>query len=244
MTEPTTETRALLHRALDVLAPIAGESGAVLYSGHDTLVPGLLYVMGLNPGGDPDQLKAEGSVIWKSLVRTRSHWNAYLDENWGTLTTPSPMQARVRDLFVKLNVDSRRTLTTNAVFTRSRTANKLEGLWSNWWNHGWPVHQLFLRAVRPRLILCLGCGDDSPFGLLRTPVPYRGRVPRLWQDDGIASRGAGLVVRRVELDLGQGERHVCAVAALPHPSRFAGAYAEAELRPFLTEIAPIVASAD
>jgi hypothetical protein len=242
MTEPTTEARALLHQTLDILAPIAGDSGAVLYSGHDTLAPGRLYVMGLNPGGDPDQLTVEGSVIWRSLVRTRCHWNAYLDDNWRTPTEPTPMQKRVRYLFESLKVEPRRTFTTNAIFTRSRTADGLEGLWSNWWNYGWPVHQLFLRVVRPRLILCLGCGDDSPFGLLRTPAPYRGRVPRLWQDDEVASHGSG--VRRVELDLGQGLSHAFAVAALPHPSRFAGAYAEAELRPFLTEIAPAIADAD
>lgn len=66
----------------DAIPDLLNQSGRVLYSEPYTLRPGGLYVLGINPGGDPEKLKAD---------TIRSHLdglpactkNAYLHENWG-----------------------------------------------------------------------------------------------------------------------------------------------------------------
>ena len=61
------------------LGPIATQSGTVLYNGWSTLRPGPLYVMGLNPGGDPIGHQS----ILESLNSVAEDHCAYKDECWG-----------------------------------------------------------------------------------------------------------------------------------------------------------------
>ncbi len=62
------------------LKPIFARSGRVLYSGAHTLRRGPMYLVGLNPGGDPTTHNdTVGSSLRVMLERTE---NAYLDESW------------------------------------------------------------------------------------------------------------------------------------------------------------------
>src|SRR3972149_3391003 len=61
------------------------QSGGIFYSGRSTLVEGDFYLMGLNPGGNPQKIKGtidESLKQWKD--EKDSTWSAYLDENWLT----------------------------------------------------------------------------------------------------------------------------------------------------------------
>lgn len=81
------ELNTLLQEIRMLLGPIRlQESGAVFYSGRRTLDGNNnLYLMGLNPGGDPELCKKE--TIEKSLddwkAETKDDWSAYCDQYWG-----------------------------------------------------------------------------------------------------------------------------------------------------------------
>lgn len=82
--------------------------GAALYSSQDTLRPGPVYLLGLNPGG------SEGSTLKDSIEASRRANNAYLDEEWapGGYVQPrgqSTLQRRVEALCRAMGVETRDT---------------------------------------------------------------------------------------------------------------------------------------
>lgn len=149
-------------------ANLLSERGAVLYSTADTLKPGNLYILGLNPGG------TDGDTIEERLealpLRTK---NEYLDEVWGRghygehKKCEHPLQRRLRWLVEELDEDLRQTCASNLIFTRSRSEkglaiNELARLC-------WGVHELILNIVKPKMILAFGNGERrSPYSFLRS----------------------------------------------------------------------------
>ncbi len=92
--------------------------GAVLYSSHETLKPGPVYLLGLNPGG------SEGATLKNSIEASRRGSNAYLDEEWapGGHVQPrgqSTLQRRIQTLCRAMCVKTRDTPASNLAFTRS-----------------------------------------------------------------------------------------------------------------------------
>ncbi|WP_157985988.1 uracil-DNA glycosylase family protein [Teichococcus vastitatis] len=213
-----------LAQVATLLAGIEHRSGGVLFSGADTIAPGALYVMGYNPGGVADEGDIPGAgTVGASLADagTRSGWNEWADERYGRDGTYSPFQNNIRTVFEALGADPRRTFSTNALFVRSRNAEGVEGPWDLWWDHCWPVHQVFLRVVRPRVVVCLGNGGAlSTWELLR--LTRRGEQRRYtsnWTSaDPDEPAKDGKWQPEVTFDLGEGASHTCAVLGLPHPS--------------------------
>src|SRR5687768_15314747 len=80
--QPTmTDTSKFVAFAGAHLKSILNRSGNILYSSVDTLRPGSIYFIGLNPGGDPRRLS------WQTLRRTLKELpsktkNEYLDVSW------------------------------------------------------------------------------------------------------------------------------------------------------------------
>ncbi len=206
--------QSAIETAASSLGGISQECGTVLYSGLDTLRCGNFYLMGYNPGGSDD---VQGT-IGASLESLNVTGNAWVRENWGRNNIPSQLQKRVHAVFRELGADLDKTLSTNAIFVRSNDAGRLDNPWALWWDHCWPVHQVFLRLVRPKVIVCLG--NPSTLELLRTPVKAIGaRYKRVWSDADHAEMPAGVDwIESVSIDLGEGSRHSCAILALPHPS--------------------------
>lgn len=204
-----------IESARNKLHGVAHRPGTVLFSGIDTLKPGRFYLMGYNPGGRADN----PALIGASLDQPRQTGNAWVDEYWGPKDTWTTMQLRVHSVFAALGADLKLTFSTNALFLRSGSADKLEGPWELWWSHCWPVHQIFLDVVRPKVIVCLG--NPSTLELLRTPRRNSYRTfDRVWdksQEENL-SQGTSWIPS-VELELGDGNKHTCAVLALPHPSQ-------------------------
>jgi len=59
------------------LAGLLDKPGSILYSSHETLKPGDVYLLGFNPGG------TGGSPIERSINKLLTNTtNAYLDESW------------------------------------------------------------------------------------------------------------------------------------------------------------------
>ena len=218
------EVRGLLDRPWSDTRSLLDASGGVLVSGWDTLRLGAFYVMGLNPGGSEDEVL----TLRKSLEDGRMGGNEMGGNEWtakaykGSATKPvwTNFQKNVQTVFDKLQVAPNKTFSTNALFVRSPRQAGLVGAWDLWWDHCWPVHQVFLRVVRPRVVVCLGYGGGlSAWELLRHPRRRSGQHYvthwKLESKEGGVAQGPWR--EEVCLDLG-GETHRCAVLGLPHPS--------------------------
>jgi Uracil DNA glycosylase superfamily len=136
------------------------ESGKVFYSGRDAFSsPAPLYVLGVNPGGDPANYSAETVERHTSQVlgELSSDWSAYRDESWeGALPGTYGMAPRVLHLFRKLNLSPGAVPASNLFFVRSRREQDIKTRQRELADLCWPFHALVLEHLRPRVILCLG----------------------------------------------------------------------------------------
>ena len=155
----------------------SNKSGDVLYNGWDTLRPSNgLYIMGFNPGGDPTQI--ETSVV-ESLEKLNDNHCSYKDECWRKSCPDcqnkehfgqSRHQSRVKQLAQVLGCNNiREAFAANAIFIRGNPQESLEIF-----KKCWPIHELFLSIVKPKVILCLGNGEVmSSFALLREKLALK-----------------------------------------------------------------------
>ena len=141
-------------------------SGRVFYSGRKAFeTPSQLYVLGMNPGGSPDEhsddtLASHTKWILKSAPE---NWSAYRDEAWGG-TKPgrwrppgtAPMQLRMQHLIRRLQVDPGDVPASNIVFVRSERKATLEGDFSILASQCWSLHEAAIENLRVRVIVCLG----------------------------------------------------------------------------------------
>ncbi len=103
------------------IGPLLHESGRILYSSVDTLRPGDIYLLGVNPGGDPNQLDCEN--IEQSLNELPAQLtNSYVDEVWRKGQSPGghPLQQQVRWLLSYLGYEPRSVCASNLIFVRSK----------------------------------------------------------------------------------------------------------------------------
>jgi hypothetical protein len=192
--------------AKDVLDGILDEPGSILYSSHETLKPGSVYLLGLNPGG------AGGSTIEESLntMLANTH-NAYLDESWenrnGTYDKgEAPLQKRVQYILKNLGLNTENVCASNLIFIRSRDATSLNFSLAK---QCWPVHEAILSIVQPKLIIAFGNSNESPYQYLHEIL--KGKEEFLpsghgnWKIKGFESQING---------------HPVYVVGLPHLSRY------------------------
>ena len=207
------------------LRPILEQPGAVLFSGWDTLVKGDFYMMGFNPGGDPEWVAGDGpndeQTIGASLKRDKPCYNDWTDAHYGPGGTFSPLQTRIKSVLDALNAVPGKTFSTNALFTRARVTHAVKEPWQLWWDYCWPVHQLFLATVQPKVILCLGAGPTSAWEFLRITKPLspgKREYQPTWQNDQDETAVGGKWRPKVTFDLDGDQKHTCAVLGLLHPS--------------------------
>ena len=139
--------------------------GEGLYSSHETLKKGNVYLLGLNPGGDGHTLL--GNHIQKMLTKPD---NAFIDEKWGNKHAlgNAPLQKRVKSLLTGINQRVEDVCASNLIFTTSRSSSHDN------YNFGfagtfWPFHQAIIEIVQPKLILTFGNSRlHSPFGFLKS----------------------------------------------------------------------------
>lgn len=151
-----------------VLGDLAAAPGSVLYSAHETLRPGKVLIIGVNPGG-------EGSETIGQNLRRLSHKreNAYLDECWESRSRKyqmgmAPLQRRLNWIVPMLGDDLRNCCATNLIFTQSRNLEglDLEGLAKRCW----PVLEDIIGIVRPAFIVAFGNSKGSPYEFLRAQL--------------------------------------------------------------------------
>lgn len=145
--------------------------GAVLYSSHETLKPGPVYLLGLNPGG------SEGATLGDSIEASRRGNNAYLDEEWapGGRVQPrgqSTLQRRVQALCRAMGVETRDAPASNLAFTRSTGLAAHPG-YAGAVELCAPVHRLFMDTVQPAFVMTFGSLDHFASGVRIVSVESR-----------------------------------------------------------------------
>ncbi len=138
---------------------ISDRSGSVFYSGRTAFAKSSdIYLLGLNPGGDPNDADTITLDIAEAKGRKDSAWSAYKDQAWkqGYSEGGMPMQRRVRHLISGLGLDIQSVPASNVVFVRSKREAALKAEKNFLLDTCWPVHEAVIRDLHVRLVLCLG----------------------------------------------------------------------------------------
>ena len=139
---------------------LADQPGRLLYSGIGTLAPGKVYMLGYNPGGDPEAENDSPKAHLAKLASLRPDWNEYMDGVWypGGRACPAggaPLQRRVQALLGTVGLPTRSVLASNLIFVRSKDQARLAEA-SRLAEQCWAVHRWLLELVQPQTILSIG----------------------------------------------------------------------------------------
>ena len=141
---------------------IMHRSGKAFYSGRLAFSsPSDLYILGVNPGGDPEEYPDEtvdSHTEWV-LGSSPKNWSAYRDESWGTSGAEAGsrgMQPRILHFFRRLNMRPGEVPASNVVFARSSRKATLEGDYTQMASDCWQFHQAVIDSLGVRIVVCLG----------------------------------------------------------------------------------------
>lgn len=157
---PETSIDPEIAKALAGIPPhIRKRSGAVFYTGPAAFrAPSSIYLMGLNPGGDP--LKQSAETVEEDIKRFEERsepWSAYQHASWrGAAAGSWGMQPRVCNLLNKLGLTPSAVPASNVVFVRSATEAKFASEKDMLLRACWPVHEAVLSALNVRAVICFG----------------------------------------------------------------------------------------
>lgn len=138
---------------------LGGESGAVFYSGCSAFRNvSKLYILGLNPGGDPKVMRANTVSSHNLYLSTKNDdWSEYLDEEWnGRTAGTSGMQPRVLHVLKKLKFQPRSVPASNLIFKRTRTEAGLKPDFSSLAEQCWAFHEQVIARLEVKVVLCFG----------------------------------------------------------------------------------------
>ena len=187
-------------------------SGKAFYSGRLAFSsPSDLYILGVNPGGKPEEYPDEtvdSHTKWV-LGRSPQDWSAYQDESWGTSGAAAGsrgMQPRILHFFRKLNLNPGEVPSSNVIFARSASEEDLKRREYSLMDAAcWPFHQAIINNLGVRVVVCLG---GKAGNWVRSRMNARQQVDEFVEDNN--RRWKSRVYANA---LGQ------KVAVLTHPSR-------------------------
>jgi uracil DNA glycosylase superfamily protein len=154
--------RAMSIESLSQFIPdeIRHRSGKVFYSGRNAFATeSPLYILGVNPGGDPEGHASEtvASHSEQVLRSLPADWSAYRDERWkGASPGTFGMQPRVLHLFAALGLQAGQVPCSNLVFVRSAREADMGRELAILAERCWRFHEAVIQRVKPRAILCFG----------------------------------------------------------------------------------------
>ena len=135
-------------------------SGKAFHSGRLAFsAPRDLYILGLNPGGDPEDRSETAASNIEQVRHEAEDWCAFLDQDWRPGGRyygrgKAPLQLEMQELAACLGLDLRGVPASDVFFTRSRqahhTANQRELV-----DLCWPFHQAVIDSLGIRVVLCL-----------------------------------------------------------------------------------------
>ncbi len=150
--------------AKHVMKNFLDEYGELLYSSHETIKEGDIYLLGLNPGGTGHT--TINDHIDQMLNRID---NSYLDESWSNGSSKyhvgtAPLQKRICGLLNTLGYDVRDVCASNLIFN---TTPSSEDLCFGLAGLCWPFHEQIIEIIKPKLILTFGNSKESPYAFIK-----------------------------------------------------------------------------
>ena len=141
-------------------ASLRNYSGKVFYAGRSAYnSPAAMYILGVNPGGDPDTRQDETVASHTEWVATTAPegWSAYRDESWkGKPPGRHGMQPRILHMFKAVALSPGAVPASNLVFVRSRRESDIAVDIDRLVGECWPFHKYVIETLRPKVVLCLG----------------------------------------------------------------------------------------
>ena len=135
-------------------------SGKAFYSGRRAFeTQSNVYIIGINPGGSPDDHPDETVSTHTAQVLNGEleNWSAYRDESWsGRVPGTAPLQQSLLQLIEGLNMDPGEVPASNLFFVRSSELKKIEGDEKVLAAQCWPFHQSVIYDLRVRVVVCFG----------------------------------------------------------------------------------------
>ena len=131
-------------------------SGSVFFSGRRAFnKPSDLYVLGLNPAGDPKGPHTIRKNVEAVIREYPEDWSAWRDERWvGSRPGCNFRQRRVLYLLNQIGRAPGEVPCSEAVFLRSTDPNKLD--MDALAPLCWPFHEAVIERLGVRVIVCLG----------------------------------------------------------------------------------------
>ena len=191
-----------MQRFIDLIpSELMDRSGAVFNSGRDAYAGDApLYLLGLNPGGDPDTHVQETVDFHTNKVLSRSsNWCEHRDESWdGRKAGKSGMQPRILHVLSGLGLDPGRVPSSNVVFARTRGQAQIASDFNRLADLCWPLHAAVIKELKVRTVVCFGkvagafvramAGANQPIGTFAEDNARR------WTCDAYESRDGVCVV--------------------------------------------------
>jgi len=180
---------------------LLSQSGKVFYSGRAAFSgPSDLYILGLNPGGDPQAQAAE--TIDADLARFwegPAWWSDYADESWhGAPPGTWGMAPRILHMLASLKLDPRAVPASNVIFVRSSTEATLQANKEVLLQACWPVHRAVIDALGIRVVICFG-GTAGRWaregvGAVQQVDSFQETNRRGWRSESHATRDGRMVL--------------------------------------------------
>jgi hypothetical protein len=132
-------------------------SGVVFNSGREAFAStSPLYVLGLNPGGDPAIHAHE--TVWlhtQSVLGRTKEWCAYRDNSWdGRQPGTAILQKSVSHMMDALGLNPALVPMSNLVFKRSKDANSIRGELPQLVADSWAFHDRVISDLKIMVVLC------------------------------------------------------------------------------------------
>lgn len=141
--------------------------GYVLYSSALTLKPGLAYFMGANPGGEGESGHTIRADLDYWLHRVAGKDCSYLDWSWNDAKYEPgqhPIQRNLQLIAKALGLNIRDVAGSNLVFRATQRQSEVD--FNKEAEVCWPVHEVILRIVDPKVVVVFGNGAVSPYEFL------------------------------------------------------------------------------
>lgn len=184
-------------------------AGSVFFSGRRAFEePCGLYLLGLNPAGDPaGEHMIRGNV--ESVLREGpENWSAWRDERWGGKEPGRNFrQRRVLHLFERVGLDPGEVPAREVIFLRSTKWRIDLGDLEPLAQRCWPFHQAVIETLGVRVVVCLGKAAGN---LVRQRLDAHDMVDEFVEDN-----------RRRWKSTVHTNAQGLAVATLAHPSQVA-----------------------
>ncbi len=179
------------------------KSGGVFYSGRNAFsTPSKLYILGLNPGGDPSDPQSDtvGQHTARILKEAPDDWSAYRDDSWaGRAPGSYTMQPRVLHLLKQVGLSPGDVPASNIIFLSSRREANISGDVEELKNACWSLHKAVIEKLQVSVILCFGKTSGqwvcNQLGALKQIDEFVERNERRWRSSSYTNnKGLRVVV--------------------------------------------------